>query len=50
MGKAWLATKRGSQVSTVTWGKGSSDWTRTNNPASQHRGLRLFVCMSGTQP
>jgi hypothetical protein len=48
MGKSWLAVGRTSQVNAVTWREGSSDWTRTSNPASQHRGLCLLVGMVET--
>ncbi len=39
MGKSWLAVGRTSQVNAVTWGEGSSDWTRTSNPAINSRML-----------
>ena len=49
MGEPWLATKRGSQVNAVTWGAGSSDWTRTSNPASQRRASGWLSATSRAQ-
>jgi hypothetical protein len=50
MGKSWPAEVRDHETNAVTWEEGSSDWTRTSNPAIHRTDLRLPVLAGGTWP